>query len=460
MTGPSPAKSDEIWNAELDMLQHRIQHVEQEQAKERGLLAPLVAPTALQKLGVRLIFSSFRQARRGRCRVILPNGAEETFGDTTEQASMQAELRVLDWSFFSDILLHGHIGAGEAYMRGYWISPDVSKVLAWVLLNQEAIGFLEGSPAKTWLFNSLGLLDRLKHWLRPNSLSGSQQNIQEHYDLGNAFFRLFLDEKTLAYSSGYYQHPEEDLAGAQVAKFERLCRMLRLQADFHVLEIGSGWGGMAFHMAERYGCDVTTVTLSHQQAQYVREEAERRGLSGKVTVLLEDYRKLKGKYDRIVSIEMIEAVGDAYYETFFRQCNQLLKPDGLLAIQMITCPDARYELVKNSVDFIQKHIFPGSLLPSLGRLHEASSKAGELFLHDLKDMTPSYARTLAEWAKRVEAKHDDILELGYSSTFYRKWCYYLAYCQAAFQMRHINVVQALYSRSNNLTLMDADLRLA
>jgi cyclopropane-fatty-acyl-phospholipid synthase len=292
---------------------------------------------------------------------------------------------------------------------------------------------------------------RVAHKLRPNSRRTSRRNIKEHYDLSNDFFALWLDP-TMTYSSAYWDQPGANLEQAQIRKYDVLCRRLRLQPSDQVLEIGSGWGGFSMHAAKNFGCHVTTVTIS--QAQF--DEASRRialaGLTNKIDVLLQDYREMRGEFDKIASIEMLEAVGERYLDGYFAQCHRLLSRKGLLGLQYITCPDAQYKVLRRGTDFIQRHIFPGSLLNSIGRVNTALNRTGDLFLHDLDDMGPYYARTLHVWRENFHRVLDAVRAQGFDETFIRKWDYYLAYCEAAFATRHISVVQAIYTRADNETL--------
>ena len=280
------------------------------------------------------------------------------------------------------------------------------------------------------------------HLLRPNSLTTSRRNIAEHYDLGNDFYKLWLDP-TMTYSAARFTHPEQTLEEAQNSKYQALCEKLRLTAGDHVLEIGCGWGGFSIFAASRYGCRVTGVTISQAQHDEAVKRVQAAGLSDKIEIRMQDYRKITGQFDKIASIEMLEAVGDQYLETYFRKCTEVLKPNGLLAFQMITVPDYSYQDLKRGVDWIQKHIFPGSLLLSITRVNQAIQRVGDLFMHGMEDMGSGYARTLREWHVNFNARLDEVRGLGYSETFIRKWNYYLKYCEAAFATRNISVVQAV-----------------
>jgi cyclopropane-fatty-acyl-phospholipid synthase len=298
--------------------------------------------------------------------------------------------------------------------------------------------------------NIFKCVNKIYHVRRANTLAGSQKNISEHYDLNNDFFATFLDQ-TMTYSSGYFSPESLSLEESQYAKYDRLARQLKIKSTDHVLEIGSGWGGNAIFLAKKYGCKVTSVTISKEQQKLAMERVHREGLSDKVSVIIQDYRKIEGVFDKIVSIEMLEAVGHQYLETYFEKCQQLLKPDGIFAFQVITSPDCRYDKLRNGVDWIQKHIFPGSLLPSVAAINKAINETGDLTLVDLKDMGLDYARTLHLWFLEFNKNLNKVKTLGFDETFIRKWNYYLNYCEAAFAMRNINVMQMVYSRPNNIS---------
>jgi cyclopropane-fatty-acyl-phospholipid synthase len=381
--------------------------------------------------------------------MVLPDGSEKIFGGNEKDP--RAEIRVKDSNFFRACVLGGPVGFGEAYMDGLWETDDLVAVIAWFIRNADESSVMEGSGKTDWRIGLMNLAHKVAHVLRPNSLRTSRRNIAEHYDLSNEFFALWLDP-TMTYSAGYWDSPEMTLEQAQMRKYDVLCRKLRLQPSDHVLEIGSGWGGFSMHAAKNFGCRVTTVTIS--QAQF--DEASRRiasaGLAGRIDLRLQDYRQLTGQFDKIASIEMLEAVGDKYLDGYFSQCHRLLKRKGLLGLQYITCPDAQYAVLRRGVDFIQRHIFPGSLLNSIGRVNQALNKTGDLFLHDLDDMGPYYARTLHVWRENFHRALDEVRAQRFDETFIRKWDYYLAYCEAAFASRHISVVQAIYTRADNETL--------
>ena len=296
-------------------------------------------------------------------------------------------------------------------------------------------------------------VNRFAHLLRRNSKDGSRENIHEHYDLGNDFYGLWLDQ-TMSYSSAIFdqQSPPQSLEEAQFGKYDALCQQLNLTPNTHVLEIGCGWGGFAEHAVRNHGVRLTAVTISQEQFDFARRRFEEAGIADRIDLQICDYRDIEGRHDRIVSIEMLEAVGEEFYDSFFRKCHELLLPDGLMALQYITCPDSRFTQLKNGVDWIQKHIFPGSLLPSISRVAEALNRTGDLFLHNLRDIGNSYSLTLNLWRQRFNEQLAAVSDLGFDEEFIRKWNYYLAYCEAAFAMRNISVVQAVYTRPNNRTL--------
>lgn len=395
------------------------------------------------------LFSALSGMQRGRLRLMLPDGSEKIFGGLGEEPA--AEIRVTDAEFFRRCVLFGPVGFGEAYMDGLWTTPDLVGVISWFIRNADDSTVLEGSGRTDLRIGLFNLAHRVAHRLRPNSLQTSRRNIAEHYDLSNDFFKLWLDP-TMTYSCAYWDRPGVTLEEAQIRKYDVLCRKLRLQPSDSVLEIGSGWGGFAMHAARNFGCRVTTVTIS--QAQY--EEAGARiaaaGLGDRIDLRLTDYRELRGRFDKIASIEMLEAVGDRYLEPYFAQCHRLLDRRGLLGLQYITCPDSQFDVLRRGVDFIQRHVFPGSLLLSVGRVNRAINRTGDLFLHDLDDMGPYYAKTLHEWRVNFWRTIDAVRAQGFGDTFVRKWDYYLAYCEAAFATRHISVLQAVYTRANNDTL--------
>ena len=415
-------------------------------------LNPAVAKPRAEKSGgfyQHVVLQSLEQMTLGCLHLELPDGTKKIIGQS--DAKISANVRITDWGFFRRCVLFGDVGFGEAYVDGDWDTDDITKVISWFILNVENSPAMSGSRGKKFLINLLGRYNRILHLLRPNSLATSRRNISEHYDLGNDFYKLFLDP-TMTYSAALFSAPTQTLEQAQTAKYDRLCQQLKLKPGEHILEIGSGWGGLSLHAAKNYGVKITTVTISEEQFKFARELFAKENLADKIEIKLQDYRLLTGKFDKIVSIEMLEAVGDEFLEAYFGKCHELLKPDGLLALQMITCPDSRHDSLRKNVDWIQKHIFPGSLLLSVHRVNEALRQTGDLFLHDLKDLGLSYAETLKRWRVTFNQNEVAVRGLKFDTRFIRKWNYYLAYCEAAFAMRNITVVQAVYTRPNNPTL--------
>jgi len=383
---------------------------------------------------------------RGTLNLTLHDGETLFIGDGK---GISANITVKNEEFYKRCILFGDIGFGEAYVDGLWDTDNITNVIKWVLLNIENAPGVSGSKTQSIALNILKVFNKIYHFKRSNTLKGSRKNISEHYDLNNDFFASFLDP-SMTYSSAYFYKDGLSLEEAQYAKYERLCRQLRLKATDHVLEIGSGWGSNAIYVARNYGCKVTSITISEEQWKLASKRVAEAGLEGRVEILLKDYRELEGSYDKIVSVEMLEAVGDKFLDTYFRQVNNLLKKEGIVAIQVITSPDSRYESLKNSVDWIQKHIFPGSLLPSVAAINNAINRTSDLTLVDLKDLGLHYATTLKIWFDQFNANLAKAKKLGFNDTFVRKWNYYLCYCEAAFAMRNINVMHLVYTRPNNL----------
>ena len=365
-------------------------------------------------------------------------GERQLFGQP--DAHLRAEIQVHDEAFWPMVAGNGSIGAGEAYMQGYWSSPDLTAVIRLFVVNLDVLDGLEGGLAR------LGrpLLHGL-HWLNRNTRRGSRKNIAAHYDLGNALFEQLLDS-TMMYSAAMFRSAEDSLEQAQLYKLQRICEKLDLQPDDHLLEIGTGWGSMALYAASHYGCRVTTTTLSREQYEYTRQRIEAQGLQDRITLLLKDYRDLEGQYDKLVSIEMIEAVGHRYLPTYFRQCARLLKDDGLMLLQSITIRDQRYEQAKGSVDFIQRYIFPGGALPSLQVLLENVGRDTDLNLHHMEDFGLHYARTLRLWHDNLRRARHSLEQLGYDEQFYRLWEFYLCYCEGGFLERSIGAAQLLLAK--------------
>ena len=397
----------------------------------------------------RLFMLSLKPFVYGGLRMVHPDGHVHVLGE--HGAKVTAEMRIRSREFFKRCALFGNVGFGEAYVDGDWETDDIAAVIEWFILNLSKSQGSRTSSSKMAFVNLLNFVNRVHHRLRPNSVSTSRRNIAEHYDLGNEFYSLWLDE-TMTYSAARFEHPGQPLADAQHSKYEALCQKLQLKPGDHVLEIGCGWGGFSCHAAKHHGCRITAVTISQEQHKYATERMAREGLSDRVEIRLQDYRHITGKFDKIASIEMLEAVGDKYLETYFAKCAEVLKPEGLLAFQMITVADCQHKDLRDGVDWIQKHIFPGSLLLSVGRVNDAINRTSELFMHGLEDLGASYAKTLRLWFERFNAKLAEVKALNFDDRFVRKWNFYLQYCEAAFASRNISVVQAVYTRPNNTTL--------
>lgn len=396
----------------------------------------------------RLVLAELRKLRRGRLVLRLPEGGELTLGDPAAPGGARLEVR--DENFFRRVVLAADIGLTEAYMEGEWDSPDLAAVIGFFIENIDHTPGMSGSARRALGVGLLRFADRVGHLLRPNSRKTVRRNIAEHYDLSNDFFRLFLDP-SMMYSSARWEGCAT-LEEAQAAKNESLCRFLRLKPTDHVVEIGTGWGGWALHAVRNHGCRVTTLTISRAQHDLAVERVRAAGLSDRIEVRLEDFRDHRGQYDKCVSIEMMEALGHRYLPVFCAAVGRLLKKDGIAAFQYITCPDARYAQFRDGVDFIQKHIFPGSLLLSINRVNQLMTARGGFQLHRLEEFGPDYARTLDAWCRAFEARLGEVRAMGFDERFIRKWRLYFRYCEAAFAHRNIGVVQAVYVRPNNPSL--------
>ncbi|MEP6940251.1 MAG: cyclopropane-fatty-acyl-phospholipid synthase family protein [Rudaea sp.] len=355
-------------------------------------------------------------------------------------ATLRARLRVHDPAFYRAAALNGSVGAGEAYMDGQWDCDDLVALVRMLVRNRDHLDAMERGLAR---IGSIAM--RALHALARNTRAGSRRNIAAHYDLGNDLFKLFLDEN-LMYSSALFADEHDTLEVAATRKLERICRKLALGPNDHVVEIGTGWGGFALHAAQHFGCRVTTTTISAEQHALASERVARAGLNDRVEVLLEDYRDLRGSYDKLVSIEMIEAIGHQYLDTYFRKVGSLLQVDGAALIQAITIEDHRYEQALGAVDFIKRHVFPGSFIPSVSAMLGAAAASGDLRLFNLEDIGPSYALTLKAWRERFLARRDEVRALGYPERFVRLWEFYFAYCEGGFRERSVGCAQMLFTR--------------
>lgn len=387
------------------------------------------------------VFRMLENVRHGALEVICP---ERTYRFGEAGAGLRAAIAVHDERFFSRVLWGGDDAAGDSYVDGDWSSPDPVAV---VRLAARNLSELEGGNPVLSLGNRL--FHRLRHRMNRNTVVGSRRNIQAHYDLSNDFFRLFLD-RNMVYSSAVYQHAGDSLEQAQIEKLDRICRKLRLGPDDHVLEIGTGWGAFALYASRNYGCRVTTTTISREQHDEARQLFNSAGEAGsRINLLLEDYRNLQGSFNKLVSIEMFEAVGLDYYDAFFSTCDRLLTPDGSMVMQAITMNEHRFDAYRKQSDWIQRRIFPGAQLASIREILNSLVRSTRLCLYNVEDIGLHYAYTLAEWRRRFHESIDEVRALGFDDAFCRMWDYYLAYCEGAFRERHISDVQLMLTKIAN-----------
>jgi cyclopropane-fatty-acyl-phospholipid synthase len=399
-------------------------------------------PRFLDGLAARAVQARLAGLRDGRI-TIVEGDARHQYGASTARFPLDATIHVHDPRFWSEIAFGGSIGAGEAYMLGCWSTDDLTALVRILLRNREVLDGME-----TGLARLTAPMQKALHWLNRNTRAGSRRNIAAHYDLGNEFFALFLDP-TMMYSCAIFERPDMTLEQAQIARLDRVCAKLDLKPTDHLLEIGTGWGGMAIHAARRYGCRVTTTTISREQYDLARERVAAAGLADRVTLLLEDYRDLRGRYDKLVSLEMIEAVGHQFFDTYFAKSGRLLKDDGLMLLQAITIADQRYESARRSVDFIRRHIFPGSTIPSITAMLASITGNTDMKLVDLEDIGPHYATTLRRWRENFLTNLDAVRALGYPERFIRMWEFYLCYCEGGFEERATGDVQMLLAKPGN-----------
>ena len=370
--------------------------------------------------------------------IIRETNNEFVFGHANEKLS--ASIRILNHKFYSMVAVYGTIGAAEAYMAGYWECDDLVALIRIFAANLKQVEAMDGSA-----INMIKWIDLIYSRFNRNSLSGSTRNISKHYDLGNKFFELFLDPKMM-YSSAIYSDQATTLEQASNNKLKEIAEKLELNERDHLLEIGTGWGGLAIFMAENYGCKVTTTTISNEQYQYAIRKVKYAGFENKITVLKQDYRNLEGEFDKLVSVEMIEAVGHKYLPTYFETCNKLLKPGGKMLLQAITIPEQRYQQAIKQVDFIQKYVFPGGCLPSVEIILHNIGKQTEFQLRNFHDITLSYAQTLADWRERYRSKVSEVRAQGYDESFIRMWDFYLCYCEAGFMEKSIGTSQLVFEK--------------
>jgi cyclopropane-fatty-acyl-phospholipid synthase len=407
------------------------QHVWQE-------AAAATKPGWLSRTWRQLVFGRLGRIESGQLTLEDAMGVQHFGLDDVHQAA--AHLTVRDWRFYQRLVFGGSLSAAESFIKGEWDSPDLSRLLQLLARNREAI-----SSFDRWGSMLLQPLRFVLHWMRRNTLKGSRSNISAHYDLSNQFFSLMLDS-SMTYSSGYFANPSMTLTEAQFEKYDRICRKLDIQPGDRVLEIGTGWGGFAEHAARHYKCHVTTTTISEQQYRYAEERFQRSGLGDRVILLNQDYRHLQGQFDKLVSIEMIEAVGERFLSQYFEQCSRLLKASGAMCFQAITIPDHRYPAYRRSVDFIQRYIFPGGFLPSFGSITESLGKATDFQLIYSEDFAAHYATTLEHWRSNFWKHIDQVRAMGFDQEWIRTWEYYLCYCIAGFIERQVGVSQIVLAK--------------
>lgn len=405
-------------------------------SKSKASLSDRLMPKAWARS---MILKHLGTMQRGQL-VIKENGEKTVYGDQSDNVGLVAELTIVNIDTYSSLALNGVIGAGESYMEGHWTSPDLVKVIRFFVVNMQTLDAMDGE--RTWLSRmGMWLLDRVNR----NTIARAQKNISAHYDLGNDFFSLFLDQ-TMMYSSAVFADETISLYDASNAKLETICQQLKLNADDHLVEIGTGWGGMAIYAAQHYGCRVTTTTISQEQFDFATQRVNDLGLNDQVTVLMQDYRKLTGRYDKLVSIEMIEAVGRQYFSEYFSRCADLLKPDGLMLIQAITIADQRYDQATKAVDFIQRYIFPGGCLPSVNIIGHHVASNTDMMIISLSDIGRDYAITLERWREQFLEKLETVRSQGFDERFIRMWEYYLCYCEGGFRERVISTAQIVMAK--------------
>jgi cyclopropane-fatty-acyl-phospholipid synthase len=384
----------------------------------------------------------------GTLEVEYPNGSIMVYGNND---TPRVKVKINSSSFFRRLAFYGDIGFAESYMDGDFGTDSLTELIKLSLINSKNLGVKSEDYKENRFSNLMPNMNRIKHLMRKNSKTRSKKNISEHYDLSNDFFKLMLDE-TMMYSSAVFGSHEESLYDAQKRKIEHLAKKLRIKPGAKVLEIGSGWGAVAVHLAKDLGCDVTTVTLSSEQKDFCHDRFRLENVEDKIDILLKDYRDIEGTYDAIISVEMFEAVGAEYFDVFFKKCESLLKPSGVLAMQVITIPDQRYDAYSKSTDFIQKYIFPGGHLPSVSKVLSITTSNTRLNLLHMEEFSEDYAKTLRLWDANFSTKLDEVKALGFDEYFIRMWKMYLNYCEAAFITRNIGLVQLVFSRDQNTDL--------
>lgn len=412
------------------------------------------AGSATERLARSLVHNHLGKMQRGTL-TLIEGDSTLVFGQTAGASAdgapaesisqIEAVIEVQRPAAYTTIAFNGVVGAAEGFMDGHWTTPDLLSVVRFFVSNITA---LKGMDKERSLANRVAL--KLLSGVTKNSVSGSRKNISAHYDLGNDFFELFLDP-TMMYSSAVFDQKDLSLEDAAVLKLETMCQKLQLSDQDHLVEIGTGWGGMAVYAATHYGCKVTTTTLSQRQFEFTKNLVVQAGLEDKITVVMKDYREMEGKFDKLVSIEMIEAVGHQYFSDYFSKCSSLLKPNGLMALQAITIADQRYDEARRSVDFIQRYIFPGGCLPSMSVIAKHIAEDTDMGIVSVSDISQDYAKTLGLWRESFEIKLEQVRAQGFDERFIKMWRYYLCYCQGGFQERVINTVQMVIAKPDYRT---------
>ena len=377
--------------------------------------------------------------------ITLVEGGEATiFGHSPpDEAGLSATVYINDGDFYSSVAFGGSLGAGEAYISGQWQCSDLVSLVRLMISNRDVLESLDDEVSSMTQWRR-----RFLHWLNRNTTSRSRKNIRAHYDLGNEFFKLFLDE-SMTYSCGFFEDESSTLAQAQEAKLRIICSKLQLNKHDRIVEIGSGWGGFAIYAAKNYGCHVTTTTISDEQYAHVKKRVVEEELTNNIAILKRDYRDMEGEFDKLVSVEMIEAVGPQFLDTYLKKCSGLLKSDGIMLLQAITIQDQRYDRALNSVDFIQKYIFPGGFIPSVTAVVESARRVSDLRLFDLEDIGPHYAKTLMQWKNSFFNRLEEIKSLGYADEFIRMWDFYLSYSAGGFMERALSDAHFLFVKPEN-----------
>ncbi len=408
--------------------------------------APALSGNAIDRLLRAQLIKQMAKLQHGHLHLTDAHGQVE-LGDASSE--LHVRIQVLDPAFYRAVAANGSVGAGESYMDGQWCCDNLVGLIQLLVRNRDLLDGMETGMARLG-----GMALKAWHALRQNTRDGSRRNIAAHYDLGNDFFSLFLSPD-LMYSSALWTDEHDTLEAASTRKLARICQQLQLKPGDRVIEIGTGWGGFALHAARHHGCHVTTTTISKEQHALAEQRVKAAGLQDRITLLLEDYRDLTGTYDKLVSIEMVEAIGAPYLDTYFGQLGRLLKPDGLGLIQAITIEDHRYEQAVKSVDFIKRFIFPGSFIPSVNALLAAKTRASDLALIGLDDFGLSYARTLQAWRERFMAQLSQVRAQQFDERFIRMWAFYLAYCEGGFRERSIGVAHLLLAKPGYRAPMQA-----